>query len=299
MPAYRSNRRRALLTRALVVLGTVLLAFPFLVLALSDFAAGAIAASQGTDAYRAMSPSVNSWRLYLALVVAAGIVATALAGTALTFWLTRSAANLHVLPVPDVRLPSGLLTAPPILLTPALVWAFSWLRLTYPQASALNVALTVAAAMSLTLPFVVIRRLWVASSIQGADGSAPPVWGGVLIWWSAYAAGWTAWGLYLVRPVPTWNNHLGVVSFYILSGLLELALAAAVVIAAIFIIRIMFRINAMQDALTRALPQPAARSERRAIAPVRSAAAQWQCESCEVMNPTALRFCQNCASERR
>ena len=262
MRAYRSNRGRALVTRALVILGAVLLALTFLVLALFDFAAGAIVASQGTDTYRAMSPSVNSWRIHMALVLAAGGVAVALAGIALTFWLARSAANLCALPVHGVRLPSGLLTAPPILLTPALVWAYTWLRLTFPQASALYVSLAVAATLSLTLPLAVIRRPWVASGALGADGSDPPVWGGVLVWWSAYAAGWIVWVLYSVLPVPNWNEYVRVVSFYVVRGLLELALAAAVVIAAVFIVRIMFRINAMQDALSRTLRQPRPGRER-------------------------------------
>ncbi len=299
MRAYRSNRRRALVARALVILGTVLLAPPFLTLAISNFAAGAIVTSQGTDAYRAMSPSVNSWRIYVGLVAAAGIVATALAGIALTFWLARSVANLRVLPVSDLRLPSGLLLAPPVLLTPALVWAFTWLRLTYPEATALKVALAVAVTMSLTLPFVVIRRLWVASSTQGTEGSEPPVWGGVLVWWSAYVSGWVAWVLYTVLPAPTWNNHVGVLSFYVVRGLLELALATALVVAAIFIIRIMFRINAMQDGLARNLPEPTPKIERRGASHETRAAAQWQCASCDFLNPTALRFCQNCASERQ
>jgi len=269
MRAYRSSRGLARLSSALVVLGTILLALTFLILTVSDFATGAAVAIQGTDAYPAMAPSVNSWRIHVALVAAAGIVASALACIAVTLWLARSVANLRVLQVSDVRLPSGLLLAPPVLLTPALVWAFSWLRLTYPEGTALNVALAVAAIMSLALPFVVIRRLWVASSTQGAEGSEPPVWGGVLVWWLAYAAGWIAWSLFTILPAPAWNNNVGVLGFYVVRGLLELAVAAAVVVAAIFIIRIMFRVNAMQDALSRTLRQPRAGREGGATAPAR------------------------------
>ena len=233
----------------MVILGAALLGIPLLVLGLNSIALSTTLLGQRTDAYRAMRLSVESWEFYVLWILAAGVLAKALAGIAVYFWIARAVANLRALPIPDGRWPSGLLLAPPIFLFPALAWAYAWIRVTFPQASALGVALAVAATISLTLPLRVIRRLWRASGTQGSAGSQPPVWGGVRVWWLAYLAGWIALGFFTLLPWPGWNDQARVVSYFVVRGLLGLAAAAAVVIAAVFIIRIMFRINAMQDGL--------------------------------------------------
>ena len=272
--SYRSNRRLALVTRALIVLGTVLLGVPLLVLGLTNVVLAATLAGARTDAYQAMVLWAASWEIPVAWIFAVGFLAKALAGIAVSFWIARSVANLRELPVPEGRWPSGLLLAPPIFLFPALVWAYAWLRVTFPQASALSVALAVAATISLTLPLGVIRRLWIASGTQGSAGSQPPVWGGVWVWWLSYVAGWIALGCYALVPWPGWSDQERVMSYHVVRGLLEIAAVAAVVIAAVFMIRVMSRINAMQDALARTSLRSGDGRERRAIAPARGLSAQ-------------------------
>ena len=299
---YRPNRRRAWVTSVLIGLSTVVFAAGVLAYGLRDAELGLTLVSQGIDAYRdAMAWWVRVGQEVLAAVGAFGAFGMAAAGIAFLLWLVRSTTNLQALPVPDVGAASGFAAVLLHLLFPALVAAYYVVLSAYPYASAAHVVLSAAAGASLVGPLIVIRRLWAANSARPAAGPAPPVWRGVLIWWVAFEA---AWVIQIVAPAVTeeyWDafRYVEAANRMVASGFLQMASATALVVAAVFIIRIMFRVNAMQDALAGTLPQSKARSERREVGTVQRTAAQWQCESCEVMNPTAMRFCQNCARERR
>ncbi len=222
----------------------------------------------------------------------------AMAGIAFLFWFARSTAILEALRVPDDHRPWGCAAVPLFVMFPVLVVAYFVVLQAFPNATASQVTLFAAAAASLAIPLILIRRHWVASSMPAADGSTAPVWDGVSVWWVAYLTAWATTGLSTAVLGENWNNADEAVGDLLLAGLLELASAIALAVAAAMMIRIMFRINAMQDAMARAVAQSRPRRERRAIAPMRVPSAQWQCASCEVMNPTAMRYCQNCANER-
>ncbi len=266
--AYRSNRRRALVIYALVGLGTSLLGLFWLISGLTNVTLAFMLANQQIDTHNALAQSVRTWEEQLVLVAGIGILAKSLAGIALTFWLARSMANLRALPVPDAHLPSGFLITPLFLLFPALVWASAWLHLTHPQAVALYVVLAVAATLSLTLPLGVFRRLWVGSSARDSTETLPRVWGGLMVWWVAYLAGWMAVAFYSSLPEPSstdagrWADNATAASYLMVRGFFELAAATALAIAAIFFVRTVLRINAMQDGLARKLPMPAPKLER-------------------------------------
>ncbi len=298
MRAYPSNRRRALTTSVLIILSAVLYGSSLVVLGLRHALLGATLASQGIGAYGSMARSMRPWEEALAAIGAFGGLGMALAGIAFLFWFARSTAILNALRVPDDRRPWGCAAVPLFLVFPVLVAAFFVVLQAFPYSTATQVALFAAAAVSLAIPLTLIRRHWVASSMPAADGSTPPVWDGVSVWWVAYLAAWTSTGLLTAVLGENWNNADEAVVGLLAAGLLHIASAIALALAAAMMIRVMFRINALQDAMVGALALSRPRRERRAVAPMREPSAQWHCESCEVLNPTALRFCQNCASER-
>ncbi|MDE2902898.1 MAG: hypothetical protein OXP73_07690 [Chloroflexota bacterium] len=299
MRAYRSNRRRALATSVLIILSVVLYGSSVVVLGLRHAALGAALASRGVEAYGSMARSMRPWDEVPAAVGAFGGLSMAMAGIAFLFWFARSTAILDALLVPDDQRPWGCAAAPLFLTFPVMVVAFFVVLQAFPYSTVSQITLFTAAAVSLAIPVTLIRRQWVASSMPGASGSTPPVWGGVSVWWAAYLAAWIATGLASAMIPERWNSTDEAVVDLLAVALLEIASGVALAVAAAMMIRIMFRINAMQDALARTLPQPRPRRERGAVAPTRRAATQWRCESCDVMNPTTMRFCQNCARERR
>ncbi len=223
----------------------------------------------------------------------------AVAGIAFLFWFARSTAILDALRVPDDHRPWGCAAVPLFLIFPVLVVAYFVVLQAFPYATASQVTLFAAAATSLAIPLILIRRHWVASSLPAVDGSTAPEWGGVWMWWVAYLAAWVTTGLSTAVLGENWNSADQAVVDLLTAGFLEVASAVALAVAAAMMIRIMFRINAMQDAMARTVAQSRPRRERRAITPMRGPSAQWQCATCDVMNPTAMRFCQNCAAERR
>ncbi len=267
MGAYRSNRRRALVIYALVGLSTLLLGLAWLTYGLTNVTLSFMLTNQQIDTHNALAQGVRSWGDHLALVAGVGILAKALAAVALTFWLTRSMANLRALSVPGARWPSGFSIAPLLLLFPALVWTSVWLILTHPQAVALYVSMAVAATLSLTLPLGVFRRLWVASRARGSTETRPRVWGGLIVWWAAYLAGWMVVAFFSALPEPNstvsgqWTDNGTAASYLMVRGLGELAAATALVIAAIFFVRTMSCINAMQDGHARMVTEPTPRFE--------------------------------------
>lgn len=294
-----ANRRRALATSVLIILSAVLYGSSLVVLGLSHVALGATLASQGIGAYGSMSRSMRSWDDVPAAIGAFGGLGMAMAGIAFLFWFARSTAILDALRVPDDRRPWGCAAVPLFLIFPVLVVAYFVVLQALPYATASQVTLFAAAAASLAIPLILIRRHWVASSLPAVDGSTAPEWGGVWIWWVAYLAAWVTTGLSTAVLGENWNSADQAVVDLLAAGLLEVASAVALAVAAAMMIRIMFRINAMQDAMARTVAQSRPRRERRAITPMRGPSAQWQCATCDVMNPTAMRFCQNCAAERR
>ena len=299
--AYRPNRRRAWVTSVLVGLSTVLFAFGLLAYGLRDVALGVTLLSQGFDAYRAaMAEWVRTWQDVPGAAGVIGAFVMAAAGIAFLPWLVRSTTNLQALPDPDVRPVSGFAAVPLHLLFPTLVVIYYVVLSAYPYASAIHVVLFAAAAASLAGPLIVIRRLWEASSTRPGGGLESPVWGGILVWWAAFETAWVTQILAAAVTEDYWDafRYVEAAIRFVASGLFQMASAAAVIVAAVFIIRIMFRVNAMQDAQASRLRQSTARPERGETGPVQRTTGQWQCESCDVLNPTALRFCQNCASER-
>lgn len=297
--AYRSNRRRALATSVLIVLSVVLYGSSTVFLGLRHAALGVTLANQGINGYSSLLRSMRHWDDVPAAIGAFGGLGMAMAGIAFLFWFARSTAILDVLLGPDDQRPWGCAAVPLFLIFPVMVVAFFIVLQAFPYATASQVSLFAAAAVSLAIPLTLIRRHWVASSRHAAAGSPPPVWGGVSLWWVAYLAAWIATGLAIAVLPESWTSTDEAVNDLLAAGLLEIASGIALALAAAMMIRIMFRINAMQDALARTLPQPRSQRERGAVASTRPAAALWQCESCDVMNPTAMRFCQNCARERR
>ena len=286
-------------TSVLILLSVVLYGSATVVLGLRHAALGVTLASHGIDAYGSMVRSMRPWGDVPAAVGAFGGLGMAMAGIAFLFWFARSTAILDVLGVPDDQRPWGCAAVPLFLIFPVMVVAFFIVRQAFPYSAASQVSLFVAASVSLTIPSTLIRRHWVASSMHAATESTPPVWGGVSVWWVAYLAAWITTGLASVVIPESWNSADEAVIDLLAAALLEIASGIALAVAAAMMIRIMFRINAMQDAVARSFSQPRPQRERRPVAPARRAAARWQCGSCEVMNPTALRFCQNCARERR
>ncbi len=167
-------------------------------------------------------------------------------------------------------------------LFPALVVTFFVVRTAYPNATAFHVAVFAAATASLAGPLLVIRCLWMASSAGGSNEPAPPVWTGILVWWAAFGGAWMTQGLVMVvlaqrlRYSQFAERGLQMLA----AGLLEMTMAAALIVACVFIIRIMFRINAMQDRLAPESPEPMSRLEHQGAPQEKRVAAQWQCESC-------------------
>ncbi len=271
---YRSNRRRAWAASLLIGLSTVLFASGLLVFGLINVGLGITLARQGVDAYNSMVLSAVTWAAELGTVMAIGALVMAVAGLAFLSWLARSIKNLHALAVPGHRRQAAWSAIPLFALSPALLGAFIVVSYAYPESTALQVALYVAAVASLVNPLILIRRLWAASFPDAADASVAPVWRGVWVWWGAYLVGWIAVGL---SPLPQSVNRStadDAVISAIASGFLEMAAAMCLVVAAVLIVRIMFSVNAMQKTRASVVPQPDLRRGRRPVAPAKPSATQ-------------------------
>ena len=256
---YRPNRRRALAASALIALSAVLLGFVLLVSNLLRVTLGARLLSQGVDAYEAAVWSLRTWEDGTLAIVISGVFGMAFGGVAFFLWLTRSWRNVQALPDRDVRHWAGNADVAYLVLFPALVVAFFVVRSAYPNATAIHVAVFAAATASLAGPLLVIRRLWMASSAGGSPEPAPPVWTGILVWWAALGGAWISQGSIMVVLA----QRLRYSQFdergrqMLAAGLLEMTMSAALIVACVFIIRVIFRINSMQEGLARELPEPA------------------------------------------
>lgn len=253
---YRSNRRRAWAASLLIGLSTVLFAFGLLIFGLVNVGLGATLARQGVDAYNSMGLSAETWAAELGTVMAIGALVMAVAGLAFLSWLARSIRNLHALAVPGHRRQSAWSAIPLFALFPALLGAFVVVDYAFPESTALQVALYVAAVASLVNPLILMRRLWAASFPDVADASVAPVWRGVWVWWGAYLVGWIAVGLSPLPQSVSRSTADDAVISSIASGFLEMAAAICLIVAAVLIVRIMFSVNAMQKTRASVVLQP-------------------------------------------
>lgn len=310
MRAYRSNRRRAWFAGVLIVVISAVGAGGIVSWGLRRVSMGLLLVQSEYPAYRSVSTSHAEFVEVVTGVLASFLLLLPVAGIAFIVWLSRAAANLQSLAISGVRLQPGWAVGAVLAACPAPAAAIILPDLPYylgRDSTPYLLALMALAEASLVLPLVVIGRLWDGSTGDPAETrgfglgaiSTPT---GVVAWWAAFVLTWTAYGLGdFVGQLPDEDVHpfVDTSTRMLAEGVLTLIAAIALVASAALIIRNMFRINAMQDALARTLPQPRSRRERGAVTPTRRAATQWQCESCDVMSPTAVRFCQNCASERR
>ncbi len=297
---YWRNRQPALFASWTIAISTTLLASALLLSGVFFIAQGAALADQGAEAYEALRLSVYIWFEVLVVVGGFGVLGVFLAFFPFLIWLFQAIGNLRVLPAPDLRPRSELLLLALFVLFPALAVSYFVVRATYPNAWGLHFTLYAAAAASLVGPLVVIRRLWASGGARSTIGTLPPDWRSVLVWWTALEIAWVTLGFAPTVMSESWDYYRfvdGVTQLYA-AGVLQVVSTTALVVAAARIIRIMYRVNEMQDVLVRQMAQPILPSDQLGSGPARRVAATWQCESCDVMNPTAMRYCQNCARER-
>ena len=261
------------------------------------------------SAYRSVSTSRAEFVEVVTGVLASFLLLLPVAGIAFIVWLSRAAANLQSLAISGVRLRPGWAVGAVLAACVAPAAAMVLPDLPYylgRDSTPYLVALMALAEASLVLPLVVIGRLWDGST---GDPAEPRGFGlgaistptGVVAWWAAFLLTWTAYGLGdFVDQLPNEDVHPFVETStrMLAGGVLTLIAATALVASAALIIRIMFSINAMQDALARTLRQPTALPERRTAGPTTRSAMSWLCDSCESLNPTAMRTCQNCSRDR-
>lgn len=313
---YRSLRRLARVTGGLIVLCTIVGLVDTLVRGTAYVATGVLLAAPDWLPLQHVYPRVYDWGRGPLAEIERVLIPTRsvwygimlVAGLAFLFWLGHAAANLRGLGTPSVRVRPGWAVASFVVLLPALFAVHEglngWLR---------PIAATAVVVACMALPYHVVRRLWAASSLA-ASGPRGPVWEGVRVWWAAFTIFWIASRLAVSLPLE-WTM------LALANGMFELVAGVSLATAAVLILRIMSRVNAMQELLARTLPTPSAPDSSEKIGeptvaavnsseaspdpqapvvpPPRRAAVQWQCPHCEYLNPTALRFCRNCASERR
>lgn len=297
---YWRNRQPALFASWTVGISTTLLALGLLLSGVFFIAQGAALADQGAEAYEELRLSVHIWLEVLAVIGGFGALGVFLACCPFLIWLFQAIGNLRVLPAPEMRPRSELLLLALFVLFPALAVSYVVVRATYPDAWGFHFTLYAAAAASLVGPFVVISRLWVSSGARSTSGTVPFDWRTVLGWWIALEIAWVTLGFAPTVMSESWDYYRfvdGVTQLYA-AGVLQVVSTAALVVAAARIIRIMYRVNEMQDVLFRQVVRTTSPSDRLESGPARRGAAPWQCRSCDLMNPTSMRYCQNCAGER-
>ncbi len=227
-----------------------------------------------------------------------------LAGLVFLLWLIRAAENLRDFGIPSSRARTGLAVVSLLALIPALFAAHAVLSDQQEQ-----FAIPAIVVASLTAPLIVVRRLWIASSPRSSDSSlsddrAASPWTGILVWWVAFTAYWLSSRLALTMfeesevsaysPLESALRTTGM-------GSLEFIAGVAWATAAVFVVCIIFRVTAMQNAQARAsarLDGPdlqdivgtpaAAAADSHAVdpdlpapvaPPMRRRSDQWQCQS--------------------
>ena len=260
---YWRNRRPAWAASWVVGITTALLASAVLLSGVLFLAQGATLASRGVDAYAELRLSANTWFEVVGAVGGFGALGVVLAGIAFLFWLFQAIGNLRVLPAPDMRPRSESLLFALFVLFPALGVTYFVVRSYYPNAWEFHFALYAAAAASLVGPFVVIRRLWASSGARSTSGPSPPDWRCVLVWWIALEVAWMTLGFAPAVMAESWDYYRFVddVTQLYAAGLLQVVTTTALVVAAARIVRIMFRVNEMQDVLAHPAVRPTSPSD--------------------------------------
>ena len=325
-------RRLARVAAGLIALSAVVGTVDMIVRGSAYIATGVLLAAPDWLPLQYVYPRVNEWgrgplaelERVLVTVRSVWFGIMLLAGLVFLLWLIRAAENLRDFGIPSSRVRTGLAVVSLLALIPALFAAHA--VLTDQQQQFAIPAIVVA---GLTAPLIVVRRLWIASIPRTSDthfaqDRAATPWTGITVWWVAFVAYWMSSRLALTMfeesaagaytPLETALRAMA-------TGSLEFIAGVAWATAAVFVVRIIFRVTAMQIAVARAsaaLAAPdlehvvgarvAAAADSHAVdpdpaAPVvppqRRRSVQWQCQSCEYLNATAMRFCQNCAQERR
>lgn len=298
---YSRNHRPAVIASWLVGVCAAVFAASLALTGLRSIALGVALASEGVNAYGSLWRSTYAWLEVLAAVGGFGALGMVAAGIAFLVWLYQSIENLRLLPVPDIRprLKSFALTL--ILLFPVLAVAYFVVRTVFPDSGSYHFALYVAAAASLAGPYAVVRRLWASSSTRPYSGTAPPVSTSVMVWWVALGVTWFTLAFAPAVMAASWDYYqlFDEVTRLIAAGLVQMIATTATVVAAALIIRIMFGVNSLQDALAHRVTQSTSPVDERGAGPTRRSAVQWRCESCDFLNHPAARLCQNCAQEKR
>ena len=315
-------RRLARVCAGLIVLCAVVGTVDMIVRGSAYIATGVLLAAPDWLPLQHVYPRVNEWgqgplselENVLVTVRSVWFGIMVVAGLVFLLWLTRASANLRDVGAQSSRMWPSLAVASLLALVPAL-FAIDAV-LTDQQEQFAIPALVVA---GLTAPLIVVRRLWIASTPRSSDpllsgDRAASPWTGIMVWWVAFTAYWLSSRLALTMfeesevgaysPLETALRTMAM-------GSLEFIAGVAWATAAVFVVRIIFRVTAMQNDLARTRAEldaldlddtEAAPLAATAAAPVeppgRHRSVQWECRSCEYLNATAMRFCQNCALER-
>ena len=327
---YRPIRRLGQVASGLIALSAVVGASDLMVRGAVYGVAGLLLASPSWLPLEHVYPRTHEWTSgtlpavedVLRQIRNVWLLVLFVAGAVFIVWLSRAATNLRESQSLSARLWPALAVSWLVVLVPALVVVDSvldgWQR---PMAVPFVVLICMAA------PVLFLRRLWIAGSagpgvLQSPNGPSAVAWRGIVVWWAAFTSFLIASRLtvYMLDGLGEADSMVDTSTRVLAIGASESVAGVSLAIAGYCIIRIIFGVNSMQDALARTLPKPTpldladiagtpalAAGDRLAappapptvrFPPARHTAVQWQCQSCEYMNPTALRFCQNCARER-
>ena len=184
---------------------------------------------------------------------------TLAAGLTFLLWLSAAVENQRALGLQRVRLHQAWAVVSLLALVPALFAVHAILDDRAEQKVVPAIVIACLAA-----PLIVIRWLWIASRASAADPPSStdhPVasWASVLVWWMAFSAFWMLSRLALTmfegseadayRPAETAMRVTAMGSFEFVAGV-------AWATAAIFAVRIIFRVTSMQDAAAQTLAKP-------------------------------------------
>lgn len=329
--SYRSLRRVACVAAGPIILSAVVGTADMIVRGSAYIVTGVLLAAPDWLPLQHVYPRVNDWgsgplaeiEQVLVTVRSVWFGIMLVAGLAFLLWLSGAMQNLSALGAQGIRIHPAWAVVSLLALLPVLFVVDALL-----DDQAEQKVLPAIVIACLAAPLIVVRWLWIASRSSAADppsSTDQPVasWAGVLVWWVAFTVFWMSSRLALTMfegseagaysPGESAVRVMAMGTFEILAGV-------AWATAAVFAVRIILRVTAMQDAAAQTLPKPppdpvgsgaapssAGQDPPTGVSdavtdtprPARRTAAQWRCKFCEVMNPTAMRFCRNCASERR
>lgn len=228
---------------------------------------GLLLAQSDYSAYRSASTSHAELVEVVTGVLAGFLLLLPVAGVVFIVWLSRAAANLEVLAISGVRLQPAWAVGAVLAACPAPAVAMTAPDLPDylgEDSTPYLLALKAVAVASLLLPLVVIGRLWNGSTgdpatPRGLGFGAIPVPAGVVSWWATSILVWTAYGLGgFAGQLPDEDAYpyIETSARLLAEGMLTFTAVTALVASAALIIRIMFGINATQDALASTLRKP-------------------------------------------